>query len=80
MLRIGPGFPIGNLTVGASGCTVTIENASKSRDTHKVTVTPGETTLTKFGKTASEALGNAAAELEQMAASVRQLVTVLEKL
>jgi hypothetical protein len=76
-MRIGPGFPISSLTVGASGCAVTLV---ETPNTLKVTVTPGETTLTKFGKTASEALGNVAAELEQMAASLRQLVTVLEKL
>lgn len=79
-MRIGPGFPIGNLTVGASGRTVTIEKASSSRDQLKVTVTPNETTLTKYGKTGLEALENAAVELERMAASVRELMTVLEKL
>ena len=77
-MRFAPGFPIKALSVGGHGCTIDID-PNPSGEGQRVTITPHETSLTKYARTEGEALDDVAAELDRMAASVRALKGHIEK-
>jgi hypothetical protein len=76
-MRFAPGFPIRQLVVSGSGCTISID--AHGSDGYKVVTTLNETLLTKFGKSEIEALERIAAELDRTAASVRELIAAIKK-
>jgi hypothetical protein len=78
-MRLAPGFRIESLVVSSHGCSISIEVDGGRLEQYKIVVTPDDTSLTKYAKTASEALENAAGQLDRMAGSIRQLKSHIDK-